>query len=163
MIDKNWSRWIFASVSNHFNNRKEDLPLFIEGQHRDTREDQKEPGTVNEFLELRMDGPKLTETSKDDWNLYFEINILVQVTMDDFNATRIHRNVGIVAAAFTDIGIFKVGKTDDDDGSLLECLRLIQDKRRREAIVVSHFGQIEPKTKLIHATVEGHYEVDLIA
>jgi len=150
-INKNWPRWVFASISKHFDGKRQGLPLFIEGQHRDTR-------SLKDFIELRMDGPQFTEISRKYWRLYFEINILVQSTIDDNNYHRIHQNVGIVAAAFSDIVLFKYGDGPDDDQELWACAHLMQDTRKRQHLDIFHFGQIDKQCKLLQATVEGHYE-----
>ena len=151
----NWPRWIFATVSRHFAAAAATagLPLFIEGQHRNTRK-------LKDFFELRMDGPTLREVSKGCWVLRIEINILVQSTMDDSNYHRIHQNVGIAIAAFEKaISVFKLGKNTPtpDDQSFLGCLTLLQNAETRDFIEINHFGQIDIKTKLIQASVEGHY------
>ena len=153
-INPNWDRWIFASVSNHFNTLAiaVPLPLFIEGQHRDTRE-------IKDFFELRLDGPRMTEVSANNWQIRIEINCLVQSAMDETNYHRIRQNTGVVAAMFTGIGIFKYGDGLDDDQSQIGCMILLQDKRGRDFLEISHFGQIEPATKLLQSTVEGHYEM----
>lgn len=149
--NRHWPRWVFASVCKHFNDRKEALPLYIEGQHRDAN-------PPKDFLELRMDGPYLTEESKDYWRLYIEISILVQSTVDDQDYHRIHKSVGQVAEAFTEgISVFKYGDGDDDDQSLIGCLQLVQDLGKRERIQINHFGQVEAATPLRMASVEGHY------
>lgn len=154
-VNKNWPRWIFASVSKHFDAEKNGLKLFIEGQHRDTREDK-------DFLEFRLDGPYITEVSHNYFRLYIEVNVLVQSTKDQTSYHRIHENVGIAAAAFWNgIKVFKYGDGVGDDDSYLGCLRLVTDARGKERIQISHFGQIEPKTRLLQATVEGHYEMFL--
>jgi len=153
-IDDNWPRWIFASVSQHFYNRKQSISeMYIEGQHRDTR-------TLKDFIELRMDGPQFTEISKGMWRIYGEVNILVTAVMDDENYHRIHQNVGIVAAAFTDIELFKYGDGVEDDGSQWGCWKLIQDSRKRQRIDIFHFGIVDVKSKVVQATVEGHYEIN---
>lgn len=153
----NWPRWIFASVSKHFADAASvaGVPLFIEGQHRDTLE-------LKDFFEMRMDGPTLREVSKGCWVLRIEINILVQSAMDDSNYHRIHQDVGIVSAAFEkSIGVYKKGRNDPDpdDQSFLGCLKLIQNASTRDFLEINHFGQIDTKTKLIQATVEGHYNM----
>ena len=152
-MDENWPRWIFASVSKHFDDNKQGIPMYIEGQHRNTKD-------IKDFFELRMDGPQFTEISKNSWDIYVEINCLVQSAMDDTNYHRIHQNVGIVAAAFTNIRIFKYGDGPGDDESLIGCLKLIQDKRKRHRLDIFHFGQIEVSTELVQATVEGHYKMN---
>jgi len=153
-INKNWPRWVFASVSKHFDDRRQGLPLFIEGQHRDTR-------SLKDFIELRMDGPQFTEINRNYYRLYFEVNILVQSTMDETSYHRIHQNVGIVAAAFSTIGLLAYGNGPDDNHEQWACAQLIQDTRKRQHLDIFHFGQIDKQLKLIQATVEGHYETYL--
>ena len=152
MLNQNWPRWVFASVSKHFDDKRQGLPLHIEGQHRDTR-------SLKDFIELRMDGPHFTEVSQNYWRIYVEVNILIQSTMDESSYHRIHQNAGIVAAAFTGIGLFKYGNGINDNPAVQwGCLQLLQDTSRREELVIRHCGQVEPATKLLQSTVEGHYE-----
>ena len=153
-INKNWPRWLFASVSKHFSDRRSGLIMYIEGQHRDTR-------SLKDFIELRMDGPQFTEISHNYWKVYVEINMLVQSAMDNNNYHRIHTNVGIVAAAFSDIVLYKYGNGPDDDQSQWGCLSLIQDSDKRQRLDIFHFGQIDRQTKLLQATVEGHYDTHI--
>jgi len=149
---KHIPRWILASVSKHFDARRESLDMFIEGQHRDTQD-------KKNFIELRVDGPYFTELSKGYWRIYSEINVLVQSAMDDQNFHTIWTNIGIVAAAFTSIPVYKYGNGPDDDGSLFGCMNLISEARGKERIQVSYFGKIAPSAELQQATVEGHYEM----
>jgi len=153
----NWPRWIFASLSKHFADAMEvaKIPLFIEGQYRDTDE-------LKEFVELRMQGPTYRQISKGCWWLRVEINILIQFTMNDKDYHRPHQMVGIVAAAFKDAIIaYKKGKGPDDDQTVLGCLQLLQDSRSREFLETHQFGQIDKKTNIIQAAVEGHYKMIL--
>jgi len=146
-----WPRWIAASINKHFDARKGTLPLFIEGMHRATR-------TEKDFLELRHDGPYLTELSKGVWRVYTEVNILIQSAMDDENIYRVYVDVGRAVQACTAIPIYKYGSGVMDDGTLLGCLKVVADSRGKERIQVNHFGQIGKDTRLIQATVEVHYE-----
>ncbi|RLF64637.1 MAG: hypothetical protein DRN30_05245 [Thermoplasmata archaeon] len=148
-------RWIFASVSKHFNDSiyvAHAVPLFIEGQLRATSEEK-------DFTELRVDGPYLSETSKQYWRTYIEVNIAVQSVMDDQDYHRIHNTVGVVVFAFTSIRVYKYGDGLTDDQSLVGCLKLITDARGKDRIQVSHFGQLDPDKRLLQATVEAHYEM----
>lgn len=147
----NWPRWVFASVSKHFYDRRQGLIMFIEGQHRNTRNDK-------DFIELRMDGPQYTEISKDYWRIYGEVNILVTSAMDNVNYHRIHENVGIVATAFTMIPLFKYGAGAQDDQTQWACWNLLQDTGKRQRVDIFHFGQVDVKSEVIQASVEGHYE-----
>ena len=56
-MDKNWSRWILASVNQHFIDEAQGVPVFLEGTIRDTR-------TIKDFYEVRVDGPDSTELSR---------------------------------------------------------------------------------------------------
>lgn len=153
----NWPRWIFASVSKHFADAASaaSIPLFIEGQHRATRE-------LKNFFELRVDGPTLREVSKGCWIFRVEINILVQSVMTDTNYHTHHQNVGVAAAALTStISVYKKGNNAQDDQSFVGCLQLLQDRERRDFVEINHFGQIDTKTKLMQASVEGHYKMIL--
>jgi len=151
-VNPNWIRWIKASTDKHFSSIN--LPFFIEGQHRDTR-------TVKDFIEIRVDGPDIIEVNKDYYNFFMEVSILVQSTMDDTNYHRLETSIGLVAAAFTTIKIYKYGTGLDDDGSLLGCFQLQQNRKVREKLQVLRYGQVAPDTKLLHASVEGHYKMAL--
>jgi len=152
-MNQNWPRWVKASVSQHFDDRRQGLKMYIEGQPRDTRKDK-------DFIELRMDGPQFTEVSKDYWRIYGEVNILVTSVMDNEDYHRIDRNVGIVAAAFTTIRLFKYGADNPpDDQTQWACWDLLQDSGKRQRIDIFHFGQVDVKDEVMQASVEGHYEV----
>lgn len=152
-FNKSWPRWIFASVAAHFRDKLAEakLPLFVEGQHRDTRK-------LPDFAELRFEGPKTLNLSKGCWRLRIEINVLVQSVMNDTNAHNIHENVGVVAGSFSDpISVYRKGNRPGDDQSFVGCLQLLQNSSTRDYLEINHFGQIEQKVNLQQATVEGHY------
>ena len=154
-LSKHMTRWIMASVAEHFNARRQGLTMFIEGQLRATK-------TLKDFIELRVDGPYFIELSKGYWEVYIEINVLVQSAQDQTNYHRIYESVGIVTAAFEHIiQIFRFGTGSDDDGTLVGCMRLKGDKDERERLQTSHFGQVEPETGIFQSSVEGHYVMEL--
>ena len=145
-------KWIFASVSKHFDDRKKGLHLFIEGQHRTTNQQK-------DWAELRIDGPYLTEVSRNYWHFDIEINTLVASSIDDRDAYRYLKNVGIMLEAFTrTIDVFRFGTEVEDDGTYLGCLVLKQ--AFREKLVVSHFGLTAPDTKIRQSQIEGHYRME---
>jgi len=152
-INKNWSRWIFASVSMHFDAQRQDIPLHIEGQPRDIKQDQ------TGWFELRLDGPYYTESSRKLWDIYVEVNVLILAAMLDTDTHRIRRLAGIVESAFTNISVFRYGDGIEDDKSYLGCLRLLQDNNNR--VKTNHFGQVEPNLNQEQASVEGHYTMTL--
>lgn len=152
MIDKNWTRWIFASVVKHFTDRRQGLTLFVEGQRRDTPQ-------ATTLVELRFDGPHYVEMTRDHWHIQVEINVLIQTAMDNASYHTHFANCGIVQVAFTDIMVYRYGNGPDDDDTLLGCLRLLQDLRDRDRVETNQLGQIDKDIPLIHATLEGHYKM----
>ena len=147
----NWARWIFASVSKHFDDRKGDYELFIEGQYRNVN-------PPKDFFELRMDGPYITEQNKGYFQVYVEINVLVQSHMDDTNYHRIHETTGYVSSIYTGIKLYKFGNGPLDTQEEFGCLRLLQNTQKRNRIEINQFGQIDPKVRLMQASIEGHFE-----
>lgn len=153
-MNENWSRWIIASIGKHFDEHKKTVPMFIEGQHRNTRE-------LKDFFELRIDGPRFTEVSKDYWHVYVEINTLIQSTMNDSDYHRIERTLGTILVAFSNIYVYRLGDGLSDNQSLLGCLKLIQNEGKREYLQVYRLGQIEKTDQIVQAVVEGHYKMEL--
>jgi hypothetical protein len=154
VVEEQMDRWVFASVSKHFDDRKGSIPLFIEGQHRDTN-------TLKDFAELRMDGPRYVEVSKGFWELRAEVNILIQSAKDDQNYHRNYDTIGIMRKAFTCIEVLRYGTTVPDDGTVVGYLKLLQDTQGRDFLEINNFGQVDPKRPLMQATVEGHYRMYL--
>jgi hypothetical protein len=140
-------------VHKHFVTKVTDLPLFIEGQFRETNEEK-------DYAEVRFDGPYAHEESRSFWVLDLEINVLVSSIPDEKDAHRIYKNVGKVAAAFERfIEVFRYGDNPGDDSTLLGCLIIKQSQN--QTIFISHFGKIDPKVNLIQATVEAHYKMEI--
>jgi hypothetical protein len=152
----NWVRWVFASFSDHFTTAFADkLPLYIEGQHRDTRE-------LKDFLELRIDGPFAIQVSRGCWKLRSEVSILIQSVMDDKDYHRHVENLGIAQSAFdVCIPMFRYGCRDADDDTFLGQMKLLQNRANRDFLEVYNFGQIDKDRKLMQGTVEAHYQMEL--
>lgn len=151
-MNPNWPRWIFASLSKHFYDRRGGYAFYIEGQERDVP-------APPQLIELRVDGPYATELTMNHWRLYTEVSVLVQCTKDMADYHLIHRITGLVAAAFTDLPVYKYGDGDDDDQTQFGCMQLIQDIGRRERIQINNFGQISQDVPLLQSSIEGHYEL----
>lgn len=154
--NKSWPRWSKASISKHFNTLlTPSFPLFIENQHRDTDE---KPN----FFELRVDGPRLREVSKDCWKLRVEINILCQSVMNDVDYHIIDDMVGLAQSAFINsIPVCRFGNRPGDDDSFLGCYVIQQSKESIDFIEGNRLGQIDIRTKLLQSMVEAHYVMDL--
>lgn len=155
-MDKNWARWIYASVIKFFDDGI-NIDVFIEGMDRETED-------LLDFAELRIDGPWFNEISSNYWKIRIEVNILIQSIMGDKNLYRFYDSIGDVNAAFKNcISVYKYADINNQngDGSFLGCFKLIIDRYDRENIKTSNFGQIDKNVKLQQATVEAHYEMFL--
>lgn len=127
--------------------------MYVEGQDRATSE-------LAEYIELRVDGPYIKEQSKNLYRVDLECNVLCCAKRDEVDNHKIHRITGKVASIFTsNIPVFKFGNGPDDNSStLVGCLVRRDDKK--EGIITSHFGQIDPDVNLMQATVEAHYRME---
>lgn len=153
MLNENWDRWIFASISQHFETNCGTFPMYIEGMKRDTSK-------LPEFFELRIDGPYYTEYAKDQWTVYVEINTLIQVTKDKTDFHKMRRRTGQISAIMEPcIILYRYGDTAPDDQEQFGYLERIDGDKER--IQTSHFGQIEPRFELEQSTVEAHYRAML--
>lgn len=151
MLSENMDRWVFASISKHFDDRKGTTKLYIEGMIRDT-------STVEQFIELRTDGPYYTEVSHKYWKLYIEINVLIQCAKNNENFHRIRQLSGEVFKMFEPcITLYRYGTGPADDGTIIGILQRMDEEANRNNIQVSHFGQVDPINQLEQATVEAHY------
>lgn len=154
-MNQHWPRWTWASVSKHFKTVIEDtnnIKLFIEGQDIVDR-------TLQSYTEFRMDGPYIKQLSRKEYDLIFEVNILITCIKDNKDAHKIYRLNGIVASAFAQcIPIYRYGPITEEvnDNSQVTILLLRTDKK--EIIQVSNFGTIEVDIPIMQATVEGHYK-----
>lgn len=143
MIDQHLSRWIFACVTTHFLTRSQGIQSFIEGQIKQD--------LAIDHYEIRMNGPDIRALTRNERHIDIEVNIFCASAINDTNFHRIHDMAGIMAAAFTDIGIFRVGPTDPvNDGTYIGCLTC-------DGIRVLHFGQLDPSKDLVRASVTGKY------
>ncbi len=149
---QNLARWLYASTSKYFNAiaLANDLHFFVEGTNRETNEQQK-------YIEFRLDGPSITELSKNYYRLDVEINILWSFNQDDEDFHEPERLKGILMDAMQNICIYKFGDGPNDDDSLVNTLQLKQDQR----IVtrVSNFGQVRKDARLMQGTVEGSFNM----
>ena len=142
-------RWIKASVYKHFDDRKQGVPLFLEGDKRSTNEKQA-------YAELRMDGPFFKKLTAIEWNVYIEVNVLVQTIRKREKLYTNSTNSGIIAEAFTDhIDIYRYGGELVDDESFVGCLNLNMDGKR--PLTIRDVGESRPTEPLNQTQVEGHY------
>lgn len=158
-MDKNLPRWIKASLIDYFVDAIEKqgkLHVYIE-----TTEHVDENGNfvtqLPAWCEIRVNGPVTTPITLTSFKHDVVINFIISTKLDKANVYAHDVNVGIVYGAFkTAINVFKLG-SETDDQSAVGCLQLEAD--RKQAIMVSHFGQLDTDVKVTQSTVEAHYHM----
>lgn len=151
MINPNWDRWIAASIGRYFKDNITSLPLFFEGQLID------QAVITADHLEFRVNGPDIYEISKNNFEISVGVNILC-VLLKDTDLYKDRRIAGLVASTFAvNICINKLGDGVDDDGMYLGTMILCS----KPPVEIDHFGVIDSKMGLIHATVNGMYKMNL--
>lgn len=148
----NWIRWCALSYAKHVDSLREGIPFYIEG-FAPNPDNMKENES---YFELRIDGPYTQEKAKGQWNLYFEINVLIVHHQADTKAWEMQRLISIVNKFFNDsrVMVRKYGTGPDDDQDLLGWLQL-----RPTPVKSSNFGRIRPDVRIHQGTVEGHYNL----
>lgn len=156
ILNRHWPRWIKSSINVHFNAvaAAGNLPIYIEGATRSTHDEVA-------FAELRLTGPRVTEQNKGYWCLEIDIDILIDQKMVKDDIYAYDRNIGTMLAGFTtDIAVFKLGNgADDDPSEQLGCLSLLPSAT--ESIIVTNFGAPNKDIKMLQATIEASYRMNL--
>lgn len=148
-----WIRWIVGSVNKHFDDRKSSYELYLEGDERTMQEEA-------EFAELRMDGPFILIPQKGLYYLDVEVNVLVQAHPDAKELYNIHRLTGVFARAFENtLNIYAFGDEPIDDDTLIGCMHL--QRSLKETVDINNYGIIKEDTRLMQATIEGHYRLEI--
>lgn len=150
MISEHLPRWLFASLTTHFFTRTQGISTYIDGQLLDEPQE--------EHFEIRMNGPLITETSRQVYSINVTMNIFCASLINDTNFHRIHEMVGIITQACTIIGVYKYGPNDPDpdDQSLIGCLHLV------DRVKIDHFGRLGPERPLMRAAVTAVYTGTII-
>lgn len=151
--DPKWARWLWASITNHFEINKGNLELFVDG---DDRKLDKEI----DWMELRWDGPRIKQFGKNQWQLYLAVNVIVSTVMTNDTYRHVN-NVGFVESLFVD-PLITYKYVDTDPLEQFGCLRLLQDGRNGETLRTNQLGQVEKTYRFQQATIEGHYQMDLL-
>ncbi len=149
-MNKNWNRWIYSSISKHFNTTiavPNSLYLYIAGRSDDT-------GKKAEFIELRISPIQTTEISKNNYKINVTIDVLYSVQVVPEDSYRAQTVAGLIENAITDICVYKYGP--DDDSTLLGGLQL-----QRQPVESNCFGQISSDTRLIQGVVSASLQMTI--
>ena len=142
----NLTKWIFASVAQHFSSLEN---LHIATQNRDTL-------SKKFWYELKIDGPYFSELYGKYADIVIEVDLQIFSVRDDKYLYKNLELQGDGLALFTDrINIYKLGGKDGDDRSFLFCMSL--HKERKHGLDVFNLGTVGPDMNLIMSDIEGHY------
>ncbi len=145
-MNANWPRWILASTSKVFQTAATAFPIhmYLEGTERRT-------DTHSNYIEFRLNGPRVTEVSSDYFKLEVEINVLFAVTIeDDFHMPQ--KVIGMLLETMADMCVYKYG----DDSSLVGKLVL-----KRTPINVIYGNQTKAEIEIVQGLVSGFYTMYL--
>lgn len=166
-------RWISASITKHLFDGLmaigDDFTIFLEGMPRNKEGTiintsqaitNTKPGSMADgnLYEVRIDGPNLLWLQDEDWETFTEVNIIFSAPLGE-DLYALDRKIGMMITLFSKtISIMKLGDSDVDDGTHVGCIKLFMSGDKRERLVVSRFGQIDPSVPLLQASIEGHYK-----
>ena len=147
--------WVFASACKHFTDSIIVIETHIEGQERNI--------DGSDWCEIRIDGPWLSDVSKDVCIVTCEVNVLVATVIDPVNLYRESLNHTKVVPAFSDFCVYKYGPATDinNDGTMIGKMLLQPAYNPNDRVEISRFGQIHPSVQLLQSTIEGHYTMTL--
>jgi hypothetical protein len=142
-----------SSIAKHFDDNKQTLNIFVDGDDRENKADK-------DWFELRWDGPRIKQFGHEQWQIYVAVNVVVSTGMT--NETYRHTdNIGFIQSLFIDpLIVYKYKDTDPVEQ--LGCLRLLQDGKNGETLRTNQLGQVEKTLRFQQATIEGHYQMDLL-
>ena len=158
--DKNWTRWIFASLATYLKQvaKDNDIEALVEGV--DDRTDA--IMHASEHVEIAVTGPFSREMSRNYYELRVGVRILIQARMDNPPKNRYspQRIAGIYHEAMDAvIAVYRYGTDSEDNQSLLGCLS--PARGRNDALRVFHFGQMTPTDRLRQSMVDCWYVMEL--
>jgi hypothetical protein len=155
--NKNWARWIHASIGTFLQETAEDIsiPIIIEGLIE--RDDTFMRAT--DRIEARVNGPYTQELSKGYHRVYVDVNIIVNSQMGGVtkNVYKLDEILGVLHNAMDGVlAVYRLGTgPEDDSDSLLGCLSPRPGKN--DSIRVIHFGQIDTNDRLKQGMVDARY------
>jgi len=144
-MNSNTDRWLLSSIAKHFSAIAQgNIEFLLEDEQRNTE-------GLNEWVELRVNGPEYKEFDKDCYMVSVEVDLLITVRMTKTNIYRIHELCGLFESTCDNIPIYKFG----NGGSFVFCLPL--DQNMVSNIRKLYYGKVEA-TQLQRASVSAFYE-----
>ena len=160
-MNPNWSRWIWASILNHFKDVANGIPLPMHAEGVDERD---AADLETNHVEVRVNGPFVRELSRNYFKLDVDINLLLFNFMSETAESGYDLATwsGIFqAAAEGPINIYKFGGELVDDSSYVGCLTLRHGKY--DSLRLLYFGQTGRVERLRQSMVDAKYAIYLMS
>jgi hypothetical protein len=166
MAQRDWARWIFASLATYLKEVavERDLPVLVE--HLDERTESLMRAT--DRAEIRITGPFTQELSKGYLRVFVDANVLLTSRYDGNgkNAYSILKHAGAFHEAMDlPIGVWNFGGEPGDyvedqpeTHKFLGCLV----PRPGQSVRVLNFGQIDPVEKIKQTEIDARYTMELL-
>ncbi len=165
MIKADWPRYVFASLADYFKDIAESYSLPVLVEHLGERDDALM--RASDRAEIRITGPYERELSKDFYQLFVDVSILLvsRYGGKSKNPYDIMRYAGGFAEAmFAAIPVWNFGNQAGDyaEGELdtqihLGCLSLQQGK----SVQILHHGQVDAVEKIKMSEVNAKFIMEL--
>jgi hypothetical protein len=165
MAQKDWTRWIFASVADYLKQvaAEQNLPVLVE--HLDERTETFMRAT--DRAEIRITGPFTQELSINYFRVYVDVNVLLtsRYDGDSKNSYGILKHAGAFQEEMNSpIGVWNFGNEpgdyvegQPDTQKFLGCLK----PRPGRDVRVMNFGQIDQVEKIKQTEIDARYVMEL--
>lgn len=165
MAQKDWARWIFASVAYALKTvaTERSLPVLVE--HLDERTEAFMQ--ASDRAEIRITGPYSREMSQNYWQVFVDINVLLTSRYDGVDGYRILKHAGAFQEALnTVISVWNYGSelgdyVEGDPTTQVFIGCLVPRPGRNSLVRVLNFGQISPVDKIKQTEVDARYVMEL--
>lgn len=109
---------------------------------------------------IRWDGPYIRVYTKNEKDLLYEINTLVQTVKKDTDLYAHTKMLADAQGAFEAIPIFDYDSVPDEFGvyTQIGCLVRAETVRGNDRLIISRFGQIDPNLQVQQSTIEASYK-----
>lgn len=145
-------RWITASVNTYVKRQLAGRNLYIEGQQRNTSD-------MEDYFELRMDGPHMIQVTALEWNFYVTVNLLLTIKKDEQDMYKLQKLMGTALKALAVcIPVYKFGNGPDDDNAS-RIGELVRKEMPQAPVDTTTFGQIDPTLPVEQGVSAAPYEL----
>lgn len=145
-LNKDWGRWVKASLMKYFDDNKGALYLHSEAMERKTQE-------KRSYFEVQINGPDGEEFTTGDWHLFVDVNCLVATAKDSADLYKHDRDFGYISSLLISaIPVYQYGDGDALLGALI----------RQDGVNTLNFGQLDAEMQVLESSVESRYRLDLI-